>query len=335
MWVRDDVGVPQRRTPQDAALPPGHHARALRADDLRAAFEVHAENEFATSGERALEIEDVEADWARPSFDLTRDSIGILDGDRLVAAAEMSHGGRRADVAVHPEACGRGLGTWLLAWSEEQGRRQGAGEVGQYVVDGSPGDGLLRAHGYRPTYTAWVLALPEGQSVPDRPVPQGYTFRTARTAERERTAYEVIEAAFGEWEHRDPESFEDWAATTIHRPGTRPWQLRIVETGDGEVIGACFTILDSWNCAYVHQLAVDRAHRGQGLAQALLADAFDRCRARGATRCELSTDSRTGALGLYLKVGMQVHLTLSYLSRTMTPHGGGATADQEPLRSSA
>ncbi len=107
-------------------------------------------------------------------------------------------------------------------------------------------------------------------------------------------------------------SFEDWAATTVRRPGAQPWQLRVVEH-DGVVVGASFTILDSQGAGYVHQLAVERTHRGQGLAQALLADAFGRARERGATRSELSTDSRTGALDLYLKVGMEVTQVWTHL----------------------
>ncbi len=67
--------------------------------------------------------------------------------------------------------------------------------------------------------------------------------------------------------------------------------------------------VDSGDTAYVDQLAVTREHRGLGLARALLVDAFTRGRARGRTRCELSTDSRTGALGLYEKVGMSVTST--------------------------
>jgi len=38
----------------------------------------------------------------------------------------------------------------------------------------------------------------------------------------------------------------------------------------------------------------------------MLADAFGLARAQGAVRCYLATDSRTGALGLYEKVGMVV-----------------------------
>jgi hypothetical protein len=41
----------------------------------------------------------------------------------------------------------------------------------------------------------------------------------------------------------------------------------------------------------------------------MLVDAFARAREHGATISELSTDSRTGALGLYEHVGMQVTQT--------------------------
>ena len=78
-------------------------------------------------------------------------------------------------------------------------------------------------------------------------------------------------------------------------------------------VAASFTILDSQGVGYVYQLAVERSHRGRGLAQALLADAFRRAAEHGASHSELSTDSRTGALDLYLKVGMVVTQTWTHL----------------------
>jgi GNAT superfamily N-acetyltransferase len=56
----------------------------------------------------------------------------------------------------------------------------------------------------------------------------------------------------------------------------------------------------------VSSLAVRKDRRGLGLARSMLADSFALARGHGATRSELSTDSRTGALGLYEKVGMVV-----------------------------
>lgn len=58
-----------------------------------------------------------------------------------------------------------------------------------------------------------------------------------------------------------------------------------------------------------NELATRKDQRNRGLAQALLADAFGAARAHGATRATLSTDSRTGALDLYLRVGMKVEST--------------------------
>lgn len=128
----------------------------------------------------------------------------------------------------------------------------------------------------------------------------------------------MVQRAFGEWEGRARESYEDWRATIVDRPGTQPWQLRVITQG-GHVVGTAFTILDTWKNGYVQQLAVEREHRGRGLAQILLADAFSGARARGAATSELSTDSRTGALGLYEKVGMVVRQTWVNRRRELTP----------------
>ena len=58
--------------------------------------------------------------------------------------------------------------------------------------------------------------------------------------------------------------------------------------------------------AYIDRLATHKGHRNRGLAQALLVDSFAVGGEHGAVRSELSTDSRTGALTLYERVGMSV-----------------------------
>lgn len=288
------------------SLPEGHTARPVVPSDLDAVFRVHGDAEVEDAGTLAIEPEDIAGDWSRPSMDLAHDTVAVLDPDgQVVATAEVSRGGTHRDAAVHPSARGRGIGPYLVAWSEARAGQLGATSVGQSVPEGSSPHRFLEGAGYGVGHTAWVLTLPEGRSVAARPLPDGYSLATGDTSDRESGAYEVIQVAFCEWEGRERESRDDWAATTVRRPGAQPWQLRVVEH-DGVVVGACFTILDSQGTGYVHQLAVDAAHRGRGLAQALLADAFERARERGATSSELSTDSRTGALDLYLKVGMEV-----------------------------
>ena len=78
------------------------------------------------------------------------------------------------------------------------------------------------------------------------------------------------------------------------------------------MVGVAVVILAD-DTAFVDRLATRGDHRNRGIAQALLVDAFAQGRAHGATVSELSTDSRTGALGLYEKVGMVV--TSNYVNR--------------------
>ena len=119
---------------------------------------------------------------------------------------------------------------------------------------------------------------------------------------------------------RARESFEDFEASVVRRPGFEPWNLRLALDEAGEVVGVAYVVI-AWTDdgrdpeAYISRLAVRRDQRGQGLAQALMVDAFGAARAHGALVSGLSTDSRTGALGLYEKVGMQV--TSVWLNRAV------------------
>ncbi len=285
-------------------LPDGLVTRPLTLADARAVYEVMAAQELEDVGEVVIEEADIIGDWQRPSADLARWSLGVLDGDTLVAYAELMHVDR-ADAAVHPAYRGRGIGTGLSGWVRETARARGATVVGSSVPLGSPGDRLLAGLGYGERWRSWVLRLPEGREIEPQPVPDGYVIRTAESDADRRSAFDVKEDAFLEWSDRDREPYDDWAATGIQRPGFEPWNLRVAADPDGEVVGMCLVFLAE-GTGYVDQLAVRRDRRGLGLARALLVDAFALAREHGATGSELATDTRTGALGLYEKVGMEV-----------------------------
>jgi GNAT superfamily N-acetyltransferase len=121
----------------------------------------------------------------------------------------------------------------------------------------------------------------------------------------ERAAYKVVEDAFSEWPDRTHRTFEDWDAGVTQRPGFEPWHLRLVVDPGGAVVGVAY-VFRSRESAFIPYLAVRKDQRRQGLARALLVDAFAAGREHGVSRLELSTDSRTGALGLYERVGMEV-----------------------------
>ncbi|MDF1604379.1 GNAT family N-acetyltransferase [Nocardioides sp. YIM 152315] len=284
-------------------LPADLTARPLVMTDARAVFEVMAAQELHDTGEVSLEEADIVGDWQRPSYDVSAGTVGVFVADRLVAYAEYM-GSARGDAAVHPEHRGRGIGTVLAGWMQERARAAGESVIGMPVPVGSDGDRLLEALGYHVRWNSWVLQLPEGATVPHRELPAGYTLREATTVDHE-ACWTVLEDAFLEWSERDREPFDDFVARTIKRPGFEPWNLRLVTDPAGDVVGV--TVVYPFGTeGYVDRIATRRDQRGKGVAQAMLVDAFATARAHGALTSGLNTDSRTGALGLYEKVGMRV-----------------------------
>ncbi len=282
----------------------GYAVRPLTTGDAHAVFELMAQSEVEAVGEVIIEEADIVGDWQRPSFEIARHSIGAFDSERLVGYAEV-YRGRWADAAVAIDHRGRGIGTALAQWTQRLSRRDGSGLVGMPVPEGSVGEQLLRALGYEVLWTSWVLQMPAGKDIEPQPVAAGYSIREADGDADHRAAHHVVDEAFLEWSEREPESFDDFAAGSVLRPGFEPWHLRLMVDPSGAVVGVSL-LMTNGELGYVAKLAVHRAHRGRGLARALLVDSFAVAREHGASRSELSTDSRTGALGLYQTVGMEV-----------------------------
>lgn len=293
-------------------IPAGLNARPLELADTAAVTAVIAAQELHDIGEVVIEEADLVGEWGRPSYDLAASSIGLFDGDRLVAYAEVMSKDR-GDAAVHPDHRGRGIGTALAHWMQDKAREKGSDVIGMPVPQGSPGDRLLEALGYHVRWNSWVLQLPEGAAIPERELPEGYAVRAAEESEYE-ASWTIQEDAFLEWAKRDRESFEDWQAEIVRRPGFEPWNIRVVTDPAGAVVGMAVLQLAN-SCGFIARLATRRDQRGRGLAQCLLVDAFREAVAHGAKRCELSTDSRTGALALYEKVGMVV--TSNWVNRAI------------------
>ena len=287
-------------------LPAGLSTRPLRRDDAHAVFELMFAQESVDLDEAMIEEADIVGDWSRPGYDVAGSTIGVFDGDRLIAYGEIGPSGR-SDAAVHPDHRGQGIGTAVARWMQDRARSLGVPEIGMPVPQGSPGDRLLEALGYRVRWTSWGLQLPASAQVPERDLPPGYVVREAAASEYEQ-AWQVQEDAFLEWSVREREPFEVWRAQLVGRPGFEPWNLRVVLDPAGSVVAMAWVQLGV-ETAYIARLATKREERGRGLAQALLVDSFALARQHGASRSELSTDSRTGALSLYTKVGMEVTST--------------------------
>jgi mycothiol synthase len=288
-------------------LPPGLTWRPATTDDAERVTDLIGECELVADGEREIDLEDIRSEWQRPSLDLSRDSMLVFDGERLVGWAMVFR--TRAEGDVHPDFIGRGIGTALLGWTERRALEVEGGRpvrVGQTVSENyRTAIALLTEAGYRPRWTSWMLEIRHDDLPPAPPeLPPGIEIRQYRPGAEEREIHALIEEAFGEWEDRQPSRYEDWLATTIGREDFEPWCLPVAVDGD-LIVGTEFMIPYSFG-GWVQQLAVGRTHRGRGLGRALLQHAFGEFYRRGKPQVGLSTDSRTGALGLYEHVGMKV-----------------------------
>ncbi len=286
-------------------VPEGLTARPLYYTDAEAITDLIGAQELEDCGQVIIDLSDIVGEWQRPSFEIESSTIGVFDAKELVAYGEVSGGGR-GDAAVHPDYRGRGLGTAIAQWMQETARDQGDEVIGMPVPAGSPGEKLLTELGYEPRWNSWVLRLPEGVEIEPQPLPEGYSVRAA-TEDEEHAVYDVIEDAFIGFSNREKISFDDFAAMVFRRPGFERWNVRVAVNPDGEIAGAAYLLIDGQGCGYVDKLAVRGDQRNRGLARGLLVDAFAVAREHGARTSELSTDSRTGALGLYEKVGMVVY----------------------------
>ncbi|UUZ61205.1 GNAT family N-acetyltransferase [Nocardioides sp. B-3] len=284
------------------ALPDGLTTRPLERSESRALFDLIAAREQHDIGSVDIEEADLISDWALPGYDLEASSIGVYADEQLVAYAEHMRGDR-VDAAVHPDHRGRGIGTWLAARLRQHAKSRGATLIGMPVPEGSAGDRLLATLGYRIRWTSWVPALPEGAEIEHRDLPDGYAVGEARPDQLV-AMHDVLEDAFLEWSERDRETFEAFTAQVLQRPGYESWSSRVVTDSSGAVAAAAIVFLSENGTAYISGLGTRKDQRNRGLAQALLVDSFAAGREHGATVSELSTDSRTGALGLYEKVGM-------------------------------
>jgi ribosomal protein S18 acetylase RimI-like enzyme len=270
------------------------------------------------AGEASVTVDDIRSGWDLPEFDLQDDVLLMFSGEVLIAAAEVP--GWRAEANVHPDWRGQGVGTSVLSWVERRALERKPGDdrvrVGQTVIStNTDAISLFLDHGYSIRHTSWVLRLPDEVIVDAQSLPDGFDVRIFDPANDEYLVYQVVEDAFNEWPTRVPSTFEQWQSGVTGRTDFDP-SLLLVVTHLGNVVGAAFGIPyedEGW----VQQLAVRSDHRGRGIAKALLRELFEEFRRRGFPAVGLSTDSRTGALDLYLDLGMVVRETYSHYSKLL------------------
>jgi mycothiol synthase len=285
-------------------LPPGFSSRPATAADARAIFELIAACEADADGVAEVDEHDVTVAFGRHGFDPALDTQLVFEDGELVGWADLYRGRGNGD--VRPTHRGRGIGAALLEWIERRAQELGDAEVGQSKTDANLGArNLFLARGFEPSFVSWIIRI-AFEEPPPAPEPiSGIEIRPYRPSDAG-DVHRVVDDAFSEWPGRDPEPYEVWASDVLVHPKFAPETSPLAFDGDelvGAILAADFPELGE---GWIAQLATKASHRRRGIGQALLRTTFGWFFERGRRVAGVSTDSRTGALGLYERVGMRV-----------------------------
>ena len=203
-------------------LPEGLTARPLEISDAEAVAAVVRAEETADVGTPETTVADIQGDWQRPTYDLSTSTLGVYDGDALVAYAEVV-ADAEVYTSVHPDHRGRGIGTALAAWARETARAKGYARVASQVPVGGPADRLMTDLGYEERWTAGTSSCPRVRASPASRCRTGTSSGTL-TEDDQPTVYDLIEDAFVEWSDRERHTVEDFGSRVLG-----PARLRAVE----------------------------------------------------------------------------------------------------------
>src|SRR5215217_7404336 len=132
------------------SLPAGHVLRHPVPADAEGVLRVLLARDIADIGQPDFTLEDLRADWSTPGVDLERDAWVVEGEDGTIVGSGLLLGDD-ALIYVHPDACGRGLGTTLREAAEARGRERGTAVMRQPLpVGNAAGSALLLEAGYWP-----------------------------------------------------------------------------------------------------------------------------------------------------------------------------------------
>jgi mycothiol synthase len=257
--------------------------------------------------------------WSRRELD--RDTLVLRDADERLAAHGMVQGEAdeilELDVFVHPDYAGRGLGSFLIDWAEEEarGRRRSLLRTSALAADPAA-QKLIEIRGFALVRHFYRMLI-DLQGAPPEPVwPEGFTVATFQSGDEE-ILHAVTEEAFAEHWGQVPHDLDNWQRTVFGSDWWDPTLVYLVRAGD-EVVAAEINA-HRFGMGWVGTIGVLKPWRGHGLGRALLLAAFGELYRRGEQRIGLGVDAgnETGATQLYESVGMRVAWQADVYERRM------------------
>ncbi|MBB5632899.1 mycothiol synthase [Cryobacterium mesophilum] len=218
---------------------------------------------------------------------------------------------------VRPSERGKGIGRKMLAWQEARALQQFAGsdkELPGWMIVWTDERASATIHlaeraGFR--IARYFLELRRDLSEPIRTRPlDGFEIVPFDAAGSEAARLARNDSFRDHWGSQ-PTSEENWNEM-VARSVFRPDLSFLAIAPDGEVAGFVISEVNQedfapqgFSSAYINLVGVRRAHRGRGIAPALLTRTLEAVAAAGLEMAVLDVDAEnpTGALGLYTGVG--------------------------------
>jgi ribosomal protein S18 acetylase RimI-like enzyme len=208
----------------------------------------------------------------------------------------------------------------IIAWAETRVAAGATGSAGAILVhpvgprDPTRADRLV-AFGFH-VHRVRMRMVRATTPALEAPMPAGYTLRPCHGPVEAPAYLDAFNTSFHDTHDFTPYSLDD-LLHDLHDPGYRAERDLVLEDAGGAIVGFCYVSTDpaTPDHAHIGAIGVLRAHRRQGLAAAVLADALRRLGADGVASVDLNVDcdSPTGAPRLYERAGFTVaHIETRY-----------------------
>ncbi|MGS2615602.1 GNAT family N-acetyltransferase [Micromonospora sp. LZ34] len=223
-------------------------------------------------------------------------TLAAWHGDRLVAAVGVGTGGEPATATgmVHPDWRGRGLGTRLLSWADEQ-----AGDADLVVTTESwspDADRLFTAHGLNRTFAESVLRH-DLAALPAVAPPDGVRTEPV-TPQIGPELFATYHASFADRPGFAAPTADEWLGDLAEDEEYRPDLSLLARSPDGQPVGFV-NVIGTW----VDQVGVVPGWRKRRVGAYLVAAALRSLAAEGAREAWLCVNDDNPAGALYRRLG--------------------------------
>lgn len=326
----------------EVRLPEGFTTRGARLEDVGASLEMF--NLWARGVIGEDDINDANAirnEWISPGFDPADDIRLVVAPDGTLAGYIEVWTTVKPPVhpwiwgRVHPHYNGLGIGSWLLTWAEQRAMRaldeipadlRFAPRIGVYS-QAKESQQFFKDFGYHYIRSSYRMMI-HFEAPPPAPVwPEGLEIRSYNPETDLEPVYLADQDAFrdhfGFVEMPLKEGLERFKHFMTGYEGFDASLWYIAWDGD-EVAGICLCRPHSYDdpdLGFVNTLGVRRPWRKRGLGLAFLQHAFGEFYRRGKRKAGLGVDAEnlTGALRLYERAGMHVHMQFDTFEKELRP----------------